>query len=136
MSDDLGATGELRGPTPEELADELILDAMKRDPALFVALHYRGILDGAGLRPPGIENSEVEPVLVIMDQLHPQLDASNTWNRRPLRDVIPDPHAWPRTKRSGDESRALFAAWVNGTIPYHPEVLGWPDEKRNWPREE
>jgi hypothetical protein len=123
-------------PTPEELAIEVVMHAMQQMPDAFVAMHFLGVLDGAGLRPPDRERPEVEPVLVIMDQLHPQLDASNTWNRRPLRDVIPDPHAWPKTRRSGDESRALFSKWVNGEIPYHPSVLNWPDEARNWPRED
>lgn len=119
---------------PTQLAAEVVLDGLREKPELFVAMHYLGLIDGNALQLPSLEqiDPQADRLIVLMDQLEPVHPAP-----RPLNKVVYDASVWQQNRtRTPRQSSSSFAAWVDGKIAYHPNVLGWPaDDPRNWPRQ-
>jgi hypothetical protein len=128
-------------PDPQHLAAEVVIDALKERPDLFIAMHYLGLIDATALVAPETTvltqdalslDPQADRVMVMADQIEPVAAPV-----RPLNQVVVDTARWrSKRTRSPQQSRSAFARWVDGEIAYHPNVLGWDDIKGNWPREE
>jgi hypothetical protein len=122
---------------PRAQALGVVHDALARDPAVFVALQYLGMLRDEALgelrdsRQPDI----VERILSVPPAPEPAYARpAVVRERRSRAPALPSEiraGTWQRAQRYGQGSRAqrqLFVDWMENRIEWSPAVMGWEDE--------
>lgn len=119
------------------MAKAVVLDGLREDAALFVALQYLGMIDGKALRKHFADELNPEPPMVERDVLTVCVEGNRVeevpvrWNT-PIQTMKGSPF---QTNPNGtvsyvgkkSQSRSLFAAWMEKEIAWTPAVFGWEE---------
>ena len=121
------------------LARAVVLDGLREDAALFIAMQYLGMIDGAALKkqfaedlnpdPPRVENVVQTPYFDQDGQKREMYVAGS----RPIQTMKGSPF---QTNPDGtvsyvgkkSQSRSLFAAWMEKEVKWSPAVFGWEED--------
>ena len=122
--------------TPRDHALGVIREAIDRDPALFVALAYCGMLKDDALAPLRDDDARlIERILSVppapspVYERAPRADAPR--RRESVRVLSPScvpPIGGSGGSRVGGTRGSLFAQWIEGEVSWSPAVMGWADD--------
>ncbi len=124
--------------TPRDHALRAVQEGLDRDPAMFVALAYLGMLvpDAlAPLREGGGQDDIIGRILSVPPAPEPayaRVRVARPAQPRPAQRVrqqsLMGDGRVSRSKARQTRERSLFAQWMEGEVAWSPAVMGWDDD--------
>ncbi len=127
------------GMTPRDHALHAVRDALDREPAVFVALQYLGLLVPDAMQPLRETHDDIigrilrVPAAPEPPSARPERFRQTGEARTPIPTIhapsplVPGQRVSHSTRRA-DGGRSLFAQWIENEIEWSPAVMGWADD--------